>query len=167
MADAGNERVGRDPARPSSKNGNVVDLEKENLQDQYPFWVDKRQRHEHLAKCCLQVLSENNVLREDLCGLKQPGRSRHDITQQTIDTHLPTHVQYACKYWVFHWKETERLIHDGDLVTKFLHQNLLHWVEALSLLGRINESIDMVQDLIGSLDVSILSYMFLFVIFLR
>ncbi|KAH8753357.1 NWD1 like protein, partial [Diaporthe sp. PMI_573] len=62
-------------------------------------------------------------------------------------------VQYACQYWVHHWKESRRRIRDGDLVDGFLVNHLLHWLEALSVIGRIRESIGMVDNLLCLLHV--------------
>ena len=86
--------------------------------------------------------------------MQQPGAARADITQQTIDNHLPPEVQYACQYWVFHWKESKCLLRDGDDVDRFLSCYLLQWLEALSIIGRISESVGMIGDLLGCLSVS-------------
>jgi hypothetical protein len=99
------------------------------------------------------LLSTENRLKKDLCGLRLPGIRRSEIDQKIIDTNLPPDVQYACRYWVYHWKESKCLIRDGDPVDQFLKCYLLHWLEVLGLLGWIPESISMVDDLLGLLDV--------------
>lgn len=48
---------------------------------------------------------------------------------------------------------SRRKIRDDGLVHQFLTHHLLRWLEALSLLGRITESIGMVDSLLGYLDV--------------
>jgi NACHT domain len=131
----------------------LVDPEKGREQERYPFWVDERETHERLAARCLQLLSTGDILKRNVCGLRLPGTRRSEIDQQTIDAGLPPEVQYACRYWVYHWKDSKRRIRDGDLVDRFLTRHLLHWLEALGLLGRISESIGMVDDLLGLLDV--------------
>ncbi len=131
----------------------LVDPEKGKDQKQYPFWVDEREVHERLATQCLQLLSAGDTLKRDVCGLRRAGIRRSEIDQQTIDAALPPEVQYACRYWVYHWKESKCRIRDGDLVNSFLTGHLLHWLEALGLLERISESIGMVDDLLGLLDV--------------
>ncbi len=121
--------------------------------DANPFWIDEREVHERLAVRCLQLLSTDNNLKRDICDLQRPGIRRSEIDQQTIDVALPPEIQYACRYWVYHWKESKCRIRDGDLVDNFLTNHLLHWLEALGLLERISESIGMVDDLLASLDV--------------
>jgi hypothetical protein len=131
----------------------LVDPLKANKQEMHPFWVDEGETHKRLAARCLELLSTKDRLKKDVCGLRLPGTCRSEIDQKTIDTSLPHDVQYACRYWVYHWKESKCLIRDGDLVDLFLNRHLLHWLEALGLLGWISESISMVDDLLGLLDV--------------
>jgi len=45
-------------------------------------------------------------------------------------------------------KESKSIVGDGDQVHKFLRSHLLQWLEALSLLGRISESVRMIDDLL-------------------
>lgn len=132
----------------------LTDPEKRREEDAYPFWVDERKIHYNLATRCLQLLSTPNVLKQDICNLRQPGAARADIAQRTIDTCLPPEVQYACQYWVLHWKQSKCLIQDGDDVDRFLTRYLLQWLEALSIIGRISESLGMISDLLGCLSVS-------------
>lgn len=44
-------------------------------------------------------------------------------------------------------KESQTRIHDSDPVHVFIEDHFLHWPELLSLLGRIAESIQLVQTL--------------------
>ncbi|KAL8329143.1 hypothetical protein RB597_004737 [Gaeumannomyces tritici] len=118
--------------------------------DANPFWVDKQDTHERLADRCLKLLDDN--LKRDVCDLRLPGTLRSQIDKKTIDSALPLDVQYACRYWVHHWKESKRKIRDSDFVNRFLTDHLLHWLEALGIIGRIRESIGMVDELLGLLD---------------
>ena len=131
----------------------LVDPEKANDPEKYPFWVDERQTHERLAVRCLELLSTGDRLKRDVCRLRLPGTRRSEIDQKIIYTNLPPDVQYACRYWVYHWKESQRRIQEGGLVDLFLTRHLLHWLEALGILGWIAESIEMVGSLLALLDV--------------
>ena len=115
------------------------------------FWIDEIKYHKTLTDRCIQLMHQH--LKRDICGLQMPGKRRSEVNQQTIDAALPPEIQYACRYWVYHWKESKCLIRDGDFVDCFLTRHLLHWLEALSLLGWVSESIGMVDDLLGLLDV--------------
>jgi hypothetical protein len=123
-------------------------------QDINPFWVDEKMTHAHLANECLNLLSERNYLKTDICNLGAPGRLRTGVDQQTIDDCLPADVQYACLYWVYHLKESKGMIRDGELAHNFLECHFLHWLEALSLTGRISESIRLIDELQSVVNVS-------------
>ena len=86
-------------------------------------------------------------LHKDICGLQSPGISRAAIDPQTIDHWLPAEIQYACLYWVSHIQQGMIRVRDDDQVHDFLTRHFLHWVEALSLMGRAAESIGMIKTL--------------------
>ncbi|KAJ4293221.1 hypothetical protein N0V90_008503 [Kalmusia sp. IMI 367209] len=130
----------------------LVDPEKGREQEKYPFWVNEQQIHELLATRCLELLLTDATLKRDVCGLRHPGTCRSEIDQNTVNACLPPEVQYACRYWVYHWRESKCLIRDDNLVHCFLARHLLHWLEALGLLGRVSESISMINDLLDLLD---------------
>jgi hypothetical protein len=117
------------------------------------FWVDETKCHERLAKRCLDLLS-SGYLKRDICNQKNPGKARIEVDPQTIDTCLPAPVRYACLYWVYHLTESKEIIQDRDYIYCFLEHHFLHWLEALSLLGKISESISMIDNLLAIVDVS-------------
>ncbi|KAL6798148.1 vegetative incompatibility protein HET-E-1 [Trichoderma sp. SZMC 28012] len=125
-------------------------IDKENC-DINSFWVDEQETHAMVMVRCLKLLS-TKTLRKDICDLRRPGKLRVEIEQQRIDGRLPPETQYACLYWVYHLKESRRTVHDHDHVYDFLTRHLLHWIEALSLIGRISESVDMLDSLLGMVD---------------
>ncbi|KAL6233540.1 WD40-repeat-containing domain protein [Aspergillus navahoensis] len=118
-----------------------------DLRQNKSFWVDENETHTTLATNCLDLLSRPGVLRKNACNLERPGHPRADISSQAIDDALPPHVQYACRHWVYHTERGECSVSDGGLVASFLGDNLLHWLEALSLMGCISEGIAMVRTL--------------------
>ncbi|KAL8313011.1 hypothetical protein RB593_007301 [Gaeumannomyces tritici] len=120
--------------------------------DTHSFWIDKQDIHKRLADRCLELLSTGDTLRKDVCDLHHPGTLRSEIEPGIIDNRLPPEVQYACRYWVHHWKESRRQIRDGDRVHHFLTDRLLYWLEALGLAGRIRESFNMANCLLDMLD---------------
>lgn len=131
-------------------------------QDQkHGFLVDEGETHANLARQCIALLSRDEILKQDICGLNHPGKLRSDIDQDTIDTCFPPHVRYACLHWVFHLKESRGRIRVDDETHSFLTKHLIHWLEALSLLGRIADSGDMVENLLAMLDVGGLYSVFL------
>ncbi|PTB62058.1 hypothetical protein BBK36DRAFT_1186315 [Trichoderma citrinoviride] len=125
----------------------LVDPAKANEADRHSLWIDERKAHQILATRCLELLLEEGTLKKNICDLKLPSTPRSDVKQSALQTALPSEVQYACLYWVFHWKESMDKIEDGGLVDRFLNKHLLHWLEALGLIGRTAEAIGMVNDL--------------------
>jgi hypothetical protein len=117
-----------------------------------PFWVNEKETHANLATQCLKLLSKG--LRKDICKLRMPGKPRADIDEQKILAHLLLEIQYACLYWVYHLKGSKRRIQDGDEIHRFLERYLLHWLEALSLIGSASESIGMIDELQSMTSVS-------------
>jgi hypothetical protein len=119
------------------------------------FWVNEETTHTTLVTQCLKLLSEGKYrLKKDICNLGTLGKLRAEIDEHTILTHVPPEAQYACCYWISHLKASKRRVRDGDEVHMFLERYLLHWLEALSLLGRISESIGMIDELLSITDVS-------------
>jgi hypothetical protein len=116
-----------------------------------PFWVDERHTHQQLAVRCLQIMYDG--LRTDICGLQAPGVPRSTINPQIISDHIPPELQYACLYWVYHIQQGGVQLQDGDQYHAFLKQHFLHWVEALSFVGRAAESINLMQTLRSAIQV--------------
>jgi hypothetical protein len=109
-----------------------------------PFWVDETESHEMVMAKCLERLSQPESLQENICNLPGYGTLRAEIDSRVIANHIPPDLQYACRFWVYHLKESQTRINDSNPVHAFLQDHFLHWLEALSLLGRIAESIDLV-----------------------
>jgi hypothetical protein len=109
------------------------------------FWVDEKRVHQQLAKDCLQVMSCN--LKTDICGLNDPGVLRWAIDSRHIDSCLLPETQYACVYWTYHMQQGYFTTEDGEEVLNFLKIHLLHWLEALSLMGKSSDSVDAITKL--------------------
>jgi hypothetical protein len=126
------------------------------------FWISDQIAHNELAENCLRVLS-SGVLKRDMCGLKDPGTLVESIDKDQVNYHLPSHVQYACQYWTHHLQQLDSNrreiigLKDGGQVHIFLQRNLLYWIEALSLMGKVSEATLMVQGLQSMLKVHMLT----------
>jgi hypothetical protein len=109
--------------------------------------VDERETHRMIATKCIELLSGPQGLAEDMCDLKSPGKLRAEMNKQTIDKRLPAHVQYACRYWVYHVEHSKDTIIDQDQTYRFLEEHFFHWLEALSIMGNMSEAIALVSTL--------------------
>ena len=113
-------------------------LAKERCQDPQ-LWLDEEKAHGELADSCLRLMS--GKLKRDICGLHAPGALARDIQGDQIEQRLPAEFQYSCRFWVQHLQKSETKLIDNGLVHVFLREHLLHWFEALSLIGKTSEGV--------------------------
>jgi hypothetical protein len=106
------------------------------------FWVDEHQAHAHIADQCLWLLGDN--LRKDMCGLRHPGVLVNDVPQNRRDTCIPPELRYACLYWVRHVDRSQNTQQLEEPIHQFLMKHFLHWLEALSLVGRLADGVEMI-----------------------
>jgi hypothetical protein len=111
------------------------------------FWVDERSTHERLTSRCLELMSAANGLRQDMCSLFKPGILKGEIDEELIGSSLPPELQYACRYWVVHLERSQQSIADGNAVHVFLQTHLLHWLEAMSLMGETGQCVRLLAGL--------------------
>ncbi|KAI0329373.1 hypothetical protein GY45DRAFT_1371671 [Cubamyces sp. BRFM 1775] len=110
------------------------------------FLVQPCIQHFHIASRCLNLMQElkYNILghsSKDDCVLN----SEIPDLLANISHHIPPALQYACKYWTRHLCGAEV---SEDLLTaleEFCKFRLLHWLEALSLLGCVDDAVDALQ----------------------
>jgi hypothetical protein len=126
-------------------------LDKQRCQDQQ-FWVDEKEAHRMLAVSCLRLMSEH--LKPNICGLHSPGALATEVHCDQITKCLPKELQYACRYWVEHLRQSETRLGDNAQVHHFLQKHFLHWLEALALMGKISDGAVMLRVLESILTVS-------------
>lgn len=111
------------------------------LHKRSPFWVDEKDAHRNLAARCLFVC--HNRLKRNMCGLLSDGIQHAEVEPETIEQHFPPELKYACQYWTHHLVEgtaqNTPLMQDAFL---FLQSHFLYWLEAMSLLGLIDETVE-------------------------
>lgn len=125
-----------------------------NPEDTHKFSVDEKATHEMLAERCLLLLSSSGHLKQNIYGLAAPGSICPIPDQKKLELCLPSEIQYACVYWVYHLKKSGVILNDEHRARPFLLDHFLHWLEALSLMGMISESIKLLNDLQSLVDVS-------------
>jgi hypothetical protein len=113
--------------------------------DKTPLWINEKQMHRQMLEKCLRIMGER--LRPDVCDIRAPGTPRTVIDHQKIEACLPPELQYCCLYWIYHLNQAEVHASDGEDVYNFLSRHLLHWLEALSLIGRALESLSLIKTL--------------------
>ncbi len=118
------------------------------------FWVDERQAHRTLADNCIRLMS--NSLKRDICQQEAPGTRVTDVESSRIEQCLPPEVKYACLYWIKHLQKSDTQLYDNDQVYQFLKVHLLHWLEALSWIGKSSEGILDILSFEAQIQVSLL-----------
>ncbi|KAK2041094.1 hypothetical protein LZ31DRAFT_597547 [Colletotrichum somersetense] len=92
-------------------------------------------------------------LKNDICQLNEPGVLREEVDPGVIKQRIPQHLAYACMYWAHHLRNSHMRIRDEDEVHRFLTRYFVHWLEAMSWLGKSKEIVNtvlMLQDLLGN-----------------
>lgn len=102
--------------------------------------VDQQSCHGTIAQCCLRLMTKE--LRRNMCDISDPSKLNSEIPElrEKCNRSIPEGVRYACRYWALHLSKaalSEALLVD---LRSFASKSLLYWYEALSLLGRFDES---------------------------
>ena len=77
-------------------------------------------------------------LRANICDLKFPEMylDNHEI-QHFLDDRISGGLQYACLHWGTHLFNAEKDDNLSGHLERFSSTHLLHWLEVLSLIGRL------------------------------
>jgi NACHT domain len=118
----------------------------------FPF--GQIEAHDQLAHRSLRLMLA--TLKRDICGIRAPGTLATAIDSGRVQQRLPPEVQYACIYWVQHLQRSGTELYDDDQVHQFLREHLLHWLEALSWMGKTSEGILAILSLEAQIPVSLL-----------
>jgi hypothetical protein len=110
-----------------------------------PFWIDEKETHKKLASHCLYIMSKH--LKTDICSILAPGTPRSAINAKRIRERLSPALQYACLYWGDHLRQAKIHLDNDDPVYSFLIRHFLHWIEAMSLMGRASHSLEIIQEI--------------------
>jgi len=95
----------------------------------------------NLAILCLRRL--DRVLRRNICNMTLSV----DLTDET----LAEDVKYACVFWIEHVCAIKEKVLSVvmDHLEAFLEHHLLHWIEAMSILGKSRDTIGLLDNLLA------------------
>ena len=94
-------------------------------------------QHAHIAQNCFRVMDEQ--LWENICDLKYPERYfDNDKIQHLLGGRISWELYYACLHWATHLFNAEEDDDLCELLERFSFTHLLHWLEVLSLIGRLD-----------------------------
>jgi hypothetical protein len=116
------------------------------------FHVNEKAKHGEIGTLCFRVMKLH--LKKNMCNLESPGTQRATVDPK-ISAHIfPPEFSYACRYWGIHFASADLTTNEVTRLMTFLKEHLLHWVEAMSLLGLISEVIGVVDRLRNAIPVS-------------
>ena len=77
-------------------------------------------------------------LHANICDLKFPGKYLdNDKIQHLLGDRISGELQYACLHWATHLFNAEKDDNLSGHLERFSPTHLLHWLEVLSLIGRL------------------------------
>jgi type II secretory pathway predicted ATPase ExeA len=117
-----------------------------------PFWVDKAEKHQTIAGHCLRIMGHS--LKKNICDLPSEGTYRTELSEEIISQHLSPALQYSCRYWTQHLLQGKDLTTGIENAYSFLREHFLHWLEAMSIMGVISETVDAINILLSATVVS-------------
>ena len=119
------------------------------------FLVDSAETNQELSEKLLDIMCGQYGLRRDCLSKKTPGILRSEVRDDEVAEKIGASLAYACCHWVHHFVSSSPSLEDGSPVHVFLQTHILHWIEALSWLGRLSESISQIGMLLSVTKVSL------------
>ena len=127
------------------------------------FRVQSETAHSRLALRCLDILCQG--LQKNICNLKAPDSNPQEVSEDTMNRHLPKHLQYACQYWTehlalacpfdaSHQRRKQLGLCDDGKVHAFFRGKFLYWLESMSIMRKLPETVLMLKRLSSMLKVS-------------
>jgi hypothetical protein len=110
------------------------------------YFINPVDRHRRLVLTCFKTM--HDYLRKDICGIRDMWKLNAEVDDldDRIAACIPAHLLYACRHWATHLSEALSCANsaDGDVcdaLMLFSSLCLLHWLEVLSLTGRLAEAL--------------------------
>lgn len=103
-----------------------------------PFLIHEGIQHQVLAAASLRVMKAE--LRFNICDLETSLVKNLDVEDldARIMAAIPAHLSYACRFWADHLRASLFKLSILEDVRQFMNENLLSWLEVLSLLKELN-----------------------------
>ncbi|KKZ67068.1 hypothetical protein EMCG_07239 [[Emmonsia] crescens] len=114
---------------------------------------------DHSVILSRSLYAMSNILQKNIYNLRGAGTSIDRIKLTGPDPLAP--VRYACFYWIDHLCQIDRNLDsqvglcDGGDIDLFLRENILYWLEALSLMKGMSNAVAMIKKLQNALSVTL------------
>ncbi|OJJ99921.1 hypothetical protein ASPACDRAFT_52471 [Aspergillus aculeatus ATCC 16872] len=103
---------------------------------------DQKMEEEQIATHLENFQSSHQGLRRDICSLGDFGEQANQAHRVPVSEFISPELEYSCRYWIYHIKEGEGLASRTQEVLLYLRNHFLHWLEAMSVLGRMGECVE-------------------------
>ncbi|KAG8717427.1 hypothetical protein FRC08_007514 [Ceratobasidium sp. 394] len=102
------------------------------------FYVDLTEQNTVLAGCCLDTMLRN--LRFNICGLETSHLLNRDVPDlpERVQNKIVRHLRYSCLFWFSHLRQAELDATEKALRQFLFGKELICWLEALSLIGKLD-----------------------------
>ncbi|PCH44484.1 hypothetical protein WOLCODRAFT_165186 [Wolfiporia cocos MD-104 SS10] len=106
------------------------------------YYISPHIHHARLAVACLKLLNTHPGFHRNILILKDPTVSLDAIDDlpSLVRTFMPPHIQYACNHWAYHLAEADLTSALVDELIVLCSCKLLVWIEASSILGKLDAS---------------------------
>jgi hypothetical protein len=102
------------------------------------YHVDPSPHNRSLTLSALRVMKTG--LRFNICNLATSHLRNDDVLclDKRVKETVPSHLSYACRFWADHLFATPYELAILDQLQHLLHDQLLYWLEVLSLIKRVS-----------------------------
>jgi hypothetical protein len=109
------------------------------------FVVDRMKQSLRLAQFCIRVMM--NELRFNICGLETSHLFNDDVADlsRRVQSAISRHLSYSCRFWGQHLQGASNADPEAHIlftdIKSFLHNDVLYWLEALSLIKEVQVAV--------------------------
>lgn len=115
------------------------------LQDNYNRLQVQRREYIHQSIFELSLKGMESQLESNMYKLPYAGSSFEDNSLPAPDPLRA--IRYSCRFWVHHLKHGDSTYDASDMIYSFLRKHFLHWLEAMSLMHMMPDSIEIIEEL--------------------
>jgi hypothetical protein len=141
----------------------IHQLAQDYMDDKFKKLRDVSPQKVHLDVYRLSLAGMKTTLKRNICNLKGPGVTSEEMQPPSPDPLRA--VSYSCSCWAYHLEQSgtlseQRKAEESKVIYAFFEEHLLHWIEAMSLLGTISHTMSLISLLQTIFEVSMASFGF-------